>query len=180
MSLSAFFPGSAVGALQGTQEAAEQLIPEEDEAGRDSSLQQAGRQALEESTRALLSHDLPYAVQETPVRPYLERNIEKVKEEKIQPSLPGKEPSPEEDQGTPADMQPAGTFLSTAAATWGRVTVVTSSREQETPSAMAHANHSNWRPVRSLCDPSTYCLRYKLGESLLHTVLLLFSIPPAL
>ena len=71
MPLSAFCPCSAVGALQGTQQAAEQLIPEENKASRDSSLQQAGRMALKESTWALLSHDLPYAVQETPIDPYL-------------------------------------------------------------------------------------------------------------
>ena len=42
MALSAFLPGDAVGVPQGTQQAAEQLVPKEDEAGRDSSLQQAG------------------------------------------------------------------------------------------------------------------------------------------
>lgn len=64
-SLSAFLP------LHGAQEATEQLVPKEDEAGGAGSLQQAGREALEESTWALLSHDLPHAVQETPIRPYL-------------------------------------------------------------------------------------------------------------
>lgn len=71
MPLSAFLPCNAVGGLQGTQEAAEQLIPEEGKASGDSSLQQAGGEALKESTRALLSHDLPYAVQETAVHPHL-------------------------------------------------------------------------------------------------------------
>ena len=71
MPLSAALPRSAIGVLQGTQQAAEQLIPKEDKASRDSSLQQAGRKALEVSTRAFLSHDLPYAVQETPIHPYL-------------------------------------------------------------------------------------------------------------
>lgn len=42
MPVSAFLPLGAVSVLQGTQQAAEQLIGEEDEASRDSSLQQAG------------------------------------------------------------------------------------------------------------------------------------------
>lgn len=40
--LSAFLPCNAIGSLQGAQEAAEQLIPEEGKASGDSSLQQAG------------------------------------------------------------------------------------------------------------------------------------------
>lgn len=42
MPLSAFLPLRAVCILQGTQQAAEQLISKEDETSRDSSLQQAG------------------------------------------------------------------------------------------------------------------------------------------
>lgn len=86
MPLSASLPFGAVSILQGTQQAAEQLISKEDETSRDSSLQQAGWKALKESTRALLSHDLPYAVQETPVYPHLGKNGTRLKKE-IQDSL---------------------------------------------------------------------------------------------
>lgn len=40
--LSALLPRSAAGVLQGAQQAAEQLVPEEDQASGDCSLQQAG------------------------------------------------------------------------------------------------------------------------------------------
>lgn len=57
----------AVCLLHVVEEVAEELIPEEHEAGGEGSLQQAGGQALEEALHAFLPKHLPGAVQEAPV-----------------------------------------------------------------------------------------------------------------
>lgn len=59
---SALLPLSAASVLQGIQQVAEELIPEEGEASRESSLQQAGGETLKQSNRPLLSHNLPSTV----------------------------------------------------------------------------------------------------------------------
>lgn len=63
----------AVCLLHALEEATEELVPEEHEAGGEGRLQQAGAQALEEARHALLPQHLPGAVQEALVASHLGR-----------------------------------------------------------------------------------------------------------
>lgn len=61
----------AVRLLHAVEEAAEELVPEEHQAGGEGGLQQAGGQALEAARGPLLPQHLPRAVQEASVAPHL-------------------------------------------------------------------------------------------------------------
>lgn len=74
-----FLPsGLAVRLLHVVEEVTEELIPEEHEAGGESSLQQAGGQALEEAPWAFLSKHLPGTIQEALVAANLGRGTGRV------------------------------------------------------------------------------------------------------